>query len=98
MNFAFGQEFPSAIVHLASHQFEPAPRDAVGLAVARGDRLFALQFLEQQRVDDGHAPALAIVEFEASDTALCVLQRLDKPALSEGVQHPLFVSGNVQFV
>ena len=68
------------------------------IAVVRGDGFLALQLLEQQQRQEGHAPAVAIVELETGDPAIGRLERLDQSALRKCMQHALFVSGNVHLV
>ena len=43
----------------------------------------------------GEQPAFAVEEFEAGDLASLVFEQRDAATLSEGMQHPLFVSGNI---
>src|SRR6185369_5592074 len=80
---------PSTIVDFAAHQFQPAPRDAVGPAVARGDGVAPLQLLEQQHADIGQHKAVAVDAGDLIDAAAIVLERLDDAALRKHVQHAL---------
>jgi hypothetical protein len=87
----------SAIVELASHEFQSAPRDAVGLAVRRCDRAVTLQLPEKQHGKRWHLPAIAIVEFEGCYSPTSIFERQNMAALRECMEHPLFVSGNVHW-
>src|SRR5688500_17240135 len=86
-----------AIVDFAADEFQAAAGDAVGLAVLAGYGLLVPQLFEEEQGEGGDAPAVAVVEFDRDDAALGVLDRSDVAALGEGVQHPLFVAGNVHW-
>src|SRR5690606_4318208 len=83
------------IVHLAAHQFQAAPGDAIGLAGLGLDRLFCLELVEDEWRETTHQPAVAAEELEIDDLAAFVLDGRNTAALREGVQHPLFVPGNI---
>lgn len=85
------------VIHLAPHQFEAASCDAIRSTVVRANSTFGFELFEQPQCTAAQQVAVAIKKFETVRFAVVISEQRDTATLREGMQHPLFVSGNIHW-